>query len=118
MRTREELLKALVSFSEPVNSLMQEIREYDWDCEEELIILKPENIQYVLNLFLCGSISEVEVRAWANAIERREDIGLLESHKETLDEMVFWLANPEINYPINHELANRIVSNLQNNISI
>lgn len=116
MREREKLVRALVSFSEPVSSLIQEIKKYDWDCEQELISLKPEHIQNVLSLYLSGDISEAEVCVWANAIERREDICLLESHKEILDEMVFWLANPEINFPITHKLAKHIISNLQKNI--
>ena len=116
MRAREELIKALLSFSEPVDSLMLEIKKYGWDCETELAELKPEHIENVLNLYLSESVSESEVRNWANAIERREDIGLLETHKETLDEMVFWLANPQINYGISQDLAKRIIGNLKNNI--
>lgn len=94
---------------------MLELVQYGWDSEIELAELTPEHIKHVLKLYLSGIYSDVEVRNWANAIERRDDIGLLRSHAEVMDEMVFWLANPAINYAITPSLANCIIHNLDNN---
>jgi|GEM_PF-4912500 len=41
---------------------------------------------------------------------------MLGTQKEVLDEMVFWLANPEINYPIDSGLVARVISNLERNL--
>lgn len=95
---------------------MEELRKYGWDSEHEFGVLTPEHIKIVLERYLVGLLSENEVISWANAIERRDDIGILQSHSEVLEEMVFWLANPEINYSIEPSLANRILKNLENNV--
>lgn len=112
---RKELIDSLLSLTEPTESLMQELKEYGWDSEHELGVLTPEHLKNVLKLYLVGTLSEHEVTNWANAIERRDDIGILESHAEVLEKMVFWLANPEINYLLTPSLANRIIQNVENN---
>ncbi|HEY6527053.1 MAG TPA: hypothetical protein VIZ65_00040 [Cellvibrionaceae bacterium] len=88
MRARKELIKSLLSFAEPIEAIVLELVQYGWDSEIELAELTPEHIKHVLKLYLSGIYSDVEVRNWANAIERRDDIGLLRSHAEVLDEMV------------------------------
>ncbi len=115
MRTRIELVKALIEYEEAISPLMKELRAYGWDSKEELAILKPEHVIHVLKRFQLGELNAIEVKDWANAIERREDIELQASHRNTLDEMVFWLANPEINFSLTTELANRVINNLQSN---
>ena len=116
MRSRQELVRALIEYEEDIPNLMQELREYGWDSEEELATLAPQHLEKVLNDYVSGKITAIQVTAWANSIERREDIQVLDSHKDTIDEMLFWLANPEINFSISQELAKRVIKNLQNNV--
>ncbi|MEZ8185569.1 hypothetical protein ACED29_07050 [Shewanella sp. 5S214] len=115
MKSREELVLALIEFRGSTPDLVKELRFYGWDSENELVTLTPQHIINVLNQYTSGEVSNAEVQDWANAIEQRDDIGLLETHKETLDEMVFWLANPVINYPITLELTERVIDNLHTN---
>lgn len=100
MRSRTELVEALIAFREPLESLWAELRQYGWDCEEELAVLNPEDVIAVLSRFISGDISANDVEAWANLLECREDIGFAAGHEEPLGEAVYWLANPVINYPI------------------
>lgn len=115
MRTRKGLIDSLLSLAEPTEILVEELRKYGWDSEHELGVLTPEHMKSVLERYLVGSLSENEVISWANAIERRDDIGILQFHSEVLEEMIFWLANPAINYSIEPGLANRVLKNLENN---
>ena len=115
MRSRTEIVNSLIEDKEDVSSLMKELRTFGWDSDE-LVTLTPSHIIDVLNKYLVGDIDGKYVRDWSNAIEQRDDIGMLVGHKETLDEMVFWLANPELNYEIDHELAKRIINNLKSNV--
>ena len=115
MRSRTEIVNSLIEDKEDVSSLMKELRTFGWDSDE-LVTLTPSHIIDVLNKYLVGDIDGKYVRDWSNAIEQRDDIGMLVGHKETLDEMVFWLANPELNYEIEHELAKRIINNLKSNV--
>jgi hypothetical protein len=116
LRTRTELLEALIENREDANSLLSELWTHGWDCEDELVTLRPAHVISVLQAFKAGRLKSTQVREWANAIERREDIGMLGTQKEVLDEMVFWLANPEINYPIDSGLVARVISNLERNL--
>ncbi len=111
MRSRSELVKALIEFSEPLSSIMNELKNYVWDSEE-LIILAPKHILSILMCYTESKVTESELEAWANAIEGREDIGLLESHAKALNESIYLLANPEINYQINSKLVQRLIKNL------
>ena len=115
MRDRTELVAALLECQEGAHSLVEELRIYGWDSDIELVTLMPKHVINVLRQYLSGKLSASQVRDWANAIECREDIGMLPDHKKTLDEMVFWLANPEINFPIDTLLVNRIIENLESN---
>ena len=115
MDSRKKLVTHLVEFDWPVSKTMMQLREYGWDCDEELVILTPEHVEGVLNRFLSKEINDAQVREWANAIEGRDDIGLLKDHSIVLDEMIFWLANPYINYPITEDLAKRVIGNLKTN---
>ncbi len=54
MRSRSELVKALIEYTEAISPLMEELRSYGWDSEEELVILKPEHVALVINMFLSG----------------------------------------------------------------
>ncbi len=115
LRSRAELVEALIEHRESVGSLLGELRTYGWDSEDELITLRPRHILSVLHAFPSGRLNASHLREWANAIEQREDIGMLFGHQEVLDEMIFWLANPEINYSIDSELVARVISNLERN---
>ena len=105
----------LIEYQEQISRLIEKLKEYEWDCDEELVVLTPAHVVKVLDKFLANEINEIQVQEWANAIERREDIGFQEEYLSTLDEMIFWLANPNINFPISVELARRVICNLNNN---
>jgi hypothetical protein len=74
-----------------------------WDSDEELVILDAAHISTVLNRLLAGEISVADVEDWANAIECREDIGLLQGSPvaDALDE----LANPVLTRPLTRASA-------------
>ncbi|WP_444898115.1 hypothetical protein [Microbulbifer sp. SSSA005] len=115
MESRKILVTKLVEYKAPIDDILRDLKSYGWDSEIDLVTLKPSHLENVLERFISGELSDQKVREWANAIEHREDIGLLSEYKDTLDEMIFWLANPAINYPITKGLANHVIKNLQSN---
>jgi len=112
---RETLVRKVVEYEGTPSSYFDEIRSFGWDCETELVILLAENIRNVLNKYSTGEITGDDVIEWANFIEQRDDIGLDEKQNKVLNEIIFWLANPEINYEINETLMQRINEMLNNN---
>ncbi|MFC3151316.1 hypothetical protein ACFOEK_09790 [Litoribrevibacter euphylliae] len=115
MESRKILVTKLVEYKAPIGDILEDLKSYGWDSEINLVTLTPFHLINVLERFISNELSDVQVRNWANAIEHREDIGLLSEYKDTLDEMIFWLANPVINYPINKDLAIRVIKNLKSN---
>lgn len=113
---RQELIRKVVDYDGDPSLLFEEIRHFGWDCETELVTLTADHIHNVLRQYLDGIISARKVSEWANFIERREDIALEEEQIDVLNEIIFWLANPEINYPITEELTHQITAKLNNNV--
>jgi hypothetical protein len=101
--TRTSQLEELLHFSRPVADVLSDLSAFGWDSDEELVILEAAHISTVLNRFLSGEISVTDVEDWANAIECREDIGLLEGAPvaDALDE----LANPLLTRPLTRQSA-------------
>ena len=101
--SRTSQLKELLHFSRPVAEVVSDLSGFGWDSEAELATLEAAHISTVLNRFLSGEISAADVEDWANAIECREDIGLLPGSPVTdaLDE----LANPVLTRPLTRDSA-------------
>ncbi|MEC4724300.1 hypothetical protein HWQ46_01895 [Shewanella sp. D64] len=115
MESRKTLVTKLVEYIAPIDDILEELKSYGWDSEIDLVTLKPSHLVNVLERFISDDLSDVHVRDWTNGIEHREDIGLLSEYKDTLDEMIFWLANSAINYPITKDLAKRVIKSIQSN---
>lgn len=113
---RKKLVSQLVNYEADPLQLVDELCAYGWDCDTDLIEIQKEHIEKVLDLYLNKKIQAKDLNVWAECLERREDIGFEKEHKDVIDESIFWLANPEINYEITPDLAKRIKKNLKNNI--
>ena len=99
---RKTALENLIQFKLPIEQAISYLAQFEWDSEVELVSLEAAQIQNVLQLFTQGTISALEVEAWANAIECREDIKI-----ETLlvNEVLHELANPQLTQPLSVDRA-------------
>jgi hypothetical protein len=70
------------------------------------------HINAILARFIAGDLTAEEVTGWAECFEAREDVGF-EHCGANLQEIVFRLANPEINEPITRELAMTVQNEMQ-----
>lgn len=72
-----------------------------WDWEgDPLLLLTEEHFLLVMDRFLSGSITADQVVEWAENLEKREDVAFSQEKAQVLDELLFCLANPAINYAI------------------
>lgn len=115
MQNRQQLITALVTFSEPIDPIIRELLTYSWDSDETLITLTPHIIIDILKRFENNELSAEDVNKWANAVELREDIAIEADSEDMVKQAIYLLANPEINLPIDHQLATRLMVNLQLN---
>ncbi len=114
-KRREKLIRKIIDFDDAINQHIKEISTYGWDSDRELVILSKTDIANILQKFSSGEISKQELDKWANFIECREDIGFEEPRREALQEIIHWLANPDLGYEVNANLILRIEEALTTN---
>ncbi|MFA5541085.1 MAG: hypothetical protein WC984_05385 [Bacteroidales bacterium] len=106
MRKRTEILKDLISLRGSLEALQKELSQYSWDIEKPIQTINLVDFSNVLKRSIDGEIDFVTLTNWANAIECRDD---LEFASEKIQEIIFELANPEINGEITKNRLNEII---------
>jgi hypothetical protein len=109
MRSRKDILTDLFFLNGNLSKLQDELSQYSWDSEPILIINKQDFLN-VLNTYIVDKIDTEDIIKWANALECRDDLSF---EDEELQEIIFELANPEINGEITKERLQKIINNLQ-----
>jgi len=112
---REELIRKIIAFEDEIDQHIKEISEYDWDSDVELVILSKSDMENILQKFNAGEISKRQLDEWANFIECRDDMGFEEPRRETLREIIHWLANPDLGYELDANLISKIEEALKTN---
>jgi len=88
---------------------MSALATYPWDSDEELVQLRQEDVANVLHQYRGGAMSALEVEAWANAIEGRDDVGTTDKFAA---ELLHELANPLLSQPLSLARADFILRRL------
>jgi hypothetical protein len=108
MRSRVSLLAEIVGNPLPNSVTLSILKEYGWDCDSELVIVLMADVLAILSAFRAGKINSEQVCDWANRLEGRDDIGYQFGSRGVVNDAIFWLANPHINYLIDDNLCKRI----------
>ena len=109
IENRRDVLKDLINFKGDLSLLEKELTKFEWDSDEELVVLKLTHLENVLNRYLSDEIPKNEVCDWANTIEMREDIGINPEMENAIKELLFELANPEITYELTAQRASDLL---------
>lgn len=96
---REALLEDLIWLRRPVSEISVQLRRFEWDSKE-LVLLSPAVVSRQLRRYVSGDIEAHDLQLWAEAIESREDIGYPPLFEALISQLVFELANPELNPPL------------------
>jgi len=113
MRDRASTLLLLLTLSRPLEELRAQLRAFPWDCDRDLVVFTRQHATNVLRRYLAGELDAKTVADWADAIEMREDIGHEPGCENALNELIFEVANPEINYALTPERAEEWLERLQ-----
>ena len=70
------------------------------------------DIKHALRLFLNKSMGTVQLQEWADFLEMNELVDYEHGKEDKIANILFRLANPEINGPINQKTALEILSTL------
>ncbi|WP_157582405.1 hypothetical protein [Rhodanobacter spathiphylli] len=110
MDSRESVLKALLSYTRPIPDIARDLSAYGWDAPNPLVVLDATHLSSALNRFMAGALSAVQVEAWANCIECRDDIEYNPSSAIGL--ALHELANPLLTCPLTRQSAATLVAAL------
>jgi hypothetical protein len=110
MRNRIEILKDLVLLQSSIEVLEKELNQYPWDIETPLLKVSKNDIALILKKCLDNEIDFKTLTNWANAIECRDD---LDFSTEEIQEIIFEVANSEINEEVTKERLQEIVDELR-----
>jgi len=114
MNKRAALLNELILLKRPISQIMHELGPFGWDSDVDLVQLQKQHVSDLLGRFIEGdaNVSAAIVRAWAEAIEGREDIGFEDGSEELLKRTIFELANPEISQSLTPARAKQLLDQL------
>lgn len=110
MRDRTALVLELISNPKIAEATTHELAEYGWYCEKHLALISKLDVLAVLKRFEAGILNAEEVKAWANSVGGRTDIGFEFGADGVVEESLYWLAKPELHGPIDVNLCQRIVA--------
>ena len=103
MKSRSQLLEELAWRRRTRESIFAELRPFGFDSDTVHFVLPAAAVIEVIDARLQGKISEQEVVEWAECFEYREDVTFQGGKEDDLSDVVFCLANPEINYALTEE---------------
>lgn len=112
MMTRIDLLNLLLKFEQPLSNILPFLNDLGWDCQKPLVTLNKNHIINILERYLSQQLSSLDVEAWANAIEGREDIEYDKDSEEIIEEAIYELANPILTFPLSINLAHQWIERL------
>jgi hypothetical protein len=110
---RTKLLRDLVGGLRSVTEISTEIATFGWDSEEEFVSVERADVTRILDDYTAGRRSASDVRAWAEAIEGRDDIGFVGADEVLLRDAIFELANPKLSYALTPLLAKHLLQKLR-----
>ena len=112
MIDRINILKCLISFSQPLNEISHNLANLHWDPEGEPFIVESIEIVQVLKKYTVNEINSLALEQWANMIECREDIVFQKSKENEIAHIIYYLANPELEGEVTPELCKRFIKEL------
>lgn len=104
-RTRADWLRNLITGTVSAQDATRHLASFGWDSETPAVLLSRSDAAAVLRRYVNGERTAAEVCEWADALESREDIEYDPTAGDSIGDLLFELANPEINRPLTPELA-------------
>ncbi|HQT25595.1 MAG TPA: hypothetical protein PLK99_03245 [Burkholderiales bacterium] len=108
MRERVFLVFELINNPLPDPLVIEELECYGHACDKALALVTKSHVFSVLKKMECGELSPDNVTMWARRLEGRADLTFEFGEEGAVREAVFWLANPEINWPVDPCLGTSI----------
>ncbi|TPK73385.1 hypothetical protein [Mesorhizobium sp. B2-4-17] len=108
---RASVLGDLVTFAKPIDRLAETIGVLGWS-DTPVVMLTAGQIVSVLQRARAGALTAVDVEAWADLTECREDIDYQPEHHEEILQAIYMLAKPVLNGSLDEALTDQLIASL------
>ena len=101
---RNEIIKNLINLDRPLEEIRMKLETLSWDSDEEILMPK-ESARSVLARYINNIVDLETLIGWANMIEGRDDICFEQPSFNELKQLIFDLANPDLQGSFNKDTA-------------
>ena len=108
---RRDIIEHLINLDLPIQEIRSQLRTLPWDSDEEILLTK-RAAKSVLERYINGHLDLDILVEWANIIEGRDDVCFDPSCSQDLKQLVFDLANPQLQGSISNDIAKDWLSKL------
>jgi hypothetical protein len=114
---RRQLLERLLDGPASLSQVEKPLRDFPYDCEEPLVVLRLAHVRGALQQYLSDQVSATDVENWAELLEGRPDVDNEGSESdcgvaEVIAHLLFQLSTPSINGSLTPQLARQMVQGL------
>lgn|SRR5690606_4870367 len=109
---RRALLLELLDGTTPTVELIAQLAKHPWDCEHPMVLMAPGQVRRALQRYLDGNATPEELELWAETLESRDDVGFEDGFEKLGRELLWELANPELQGPLSKDSARAILSRI------
>lgn len=110
---RTALLKQLLFVEDNFESISNKLKQFDWECKDELVSVDKKVLDNLFQGFLNGKYSLNTLERWADLVECREDIDYEDNNLELIKEVLGTLANKDIATPVDEKVIRGWVNRLR-----
>ncbi len=109
---RLSTVRDLLSLSKPMQETVAQLGSMGWNHVGECVELTRGHLIAVLQKYLHGDISEMDVEAWANYVEGRDDVEFDAGREREIENILHELANPFLTHSFDQVRAKAILADL------
>lgn len=111
MRTRKELVTALIAYKGDIDDVLDELSQYPVD-PTPIATLTRQHIIAVLERYIKDMILSSEVEYWIDAVETRDDIGYEKGYEDIIADTLIKLGQQQLNEALDEDMAKQIIMDL------
>lgn len=109
---RKQLLEDIVLYRGNIEQSIKELQSYSWDYEGETVLIEKGVLKNILQRFVNGDLTVSDIYTWADFLELREDIDYQKHEDSLLSNIIYRLANPDLEGKLTVDWAQQAISKL------
>lgn len=105
-------LNAVINMQPDYGIAMKALEEYGWDFNGNPLMIQSSVFKEILSGFVEEKIAATDIHIWAEFLELREDVDFFENDEPILSQILYELANPDLEGELTKDRAKSLISQL------